>query len=156
MEVRDGDEVREELDRILIEELSRGLGEKLVDHALNPRNWGYLEDPDGEATLTGICEDTVRIQLNLKEGRINEIRFMTNGCGATLACGSIVTELARGKTLAEAMGIRGSDVAEAFGGLPREHTHCAELAANALRDALRDALEKQRAPWKRLYRPRGF
>jgi len=80
---------------------------------------------------------------------------MTDGCGATVACGSMVTELARGKTLHEAMKIDGKKVIEAFGGLPIEHTHCADLAANTLRAAINDALQCRREPWKRLYRPTG-
>lgn len=153
MDFGDGDEIKEELDRILMEELGKGAGGALLVHALSPRNWGGLSEPDGEAVLTGICEDTVRVQIRLQGDCIQDIRFMTNGCAATVACGSMVTELARGKTLGEALKIDGETVREAFGGLPREHSHCADLAANALQNAVRDALEVRRAPWKRFYRP---
>jgi nitrogen fixation NifU-like protein len=128
--------------------------------AIPPPVWGWaflgeLKDPDGEAILSGICEDTVRMQLRLDSDRIQEVRFMTNGCGATVACGSMASELARGKTVQEAMRIDGKRVIQAFEGLPIEHTHCADLAANTLRAALKDAMEKRKEPWKRLYRPRG-
>ncbi len=155
MEFKDSDEVWDDLDQAILRGLGEGLSPTLVEHALRPRNAGTLVDPDGEATLSGICEDTVRIQVRLNHDRIEEIAFMTDGCSATVACGSMVTELARGKTLQEAMKIDGKRVIQAFGGLPIEHTHCADLAANALKAALRDALQYQREPWKRLYRPRG-
>lgn len=155
MEFKDSDEAWDDLDQAILRGLGNGLSPALVEHALRPRNAGTLEDPHGEATLSGICEDTVRIQLRLNHDRIDEIAFMTDGCAATLACGSMVTELARGKTLQEAMKIDGKRVIEAFGGLPIEHTHCADLAANTLRAAIRDALQYQREPWKRLYRTRG-
>jgi nitrogen fixation NifU-like protein len=156
MDFKDGTEMEDELDRALLQELEEGISPIAVDHALRPRNVGALEDPDGEATLTGICEDTVRIQFKLNQGRIKEIRFMTNGCGATLACGSMATEMARGRTLKEALQIDGRQLNERLGGLPIVHTHCADLVANTLRAAVRDALEKQRSPWKRMYRtPKG-
>jgi nitrogen fixation NifU-like protein len=155
MEFKDSDEAWDDLDQAILTGLGSGLSPTLVEHALRPRNAGTLEDPDGEATLSGICEDTVRIQLRLNNERIEEVAFMTDGCGATVACGSMVTELARGKTLQEAMKIDGKKVIEAFGGLPIEHTHCADLAANTLRAAINDALQCRREPWKRLYRPTG-
>lgn len=155
MDLRDETEIEDELERALLRELGESIGPKVLDHILRPRNVGMMEDPDGQATLTGICEDTVRIQFRLREDRIDEIRFMTNGCGATIACGSMVTQLAQGKTLQEAMKLGGKTIIEAFEGLPIESTHCADLAANTLREAVKDALKNRTAPWRRLYRPRN-
>jgi nitrogen fixation NifU-like protein len=155
MDFRDGTEIKEELEKVLLQELGDGISPILVDHIVRPRNLGTIEAPDGEATLSGICEDTVRIQFRLQGDRIEEIRFMTNGCGATLACGSMATEWARGKTLGEAMKVSAQQLIEALGGLPIESTHCAYLAANTLKAAARDALEVRRAPWKGLYRAKG-
>jgi nitrogen fixation NifU-like protein len=155
MDFKDAEAFREELDRALMEELSQRFSPILVEHVLRPRNVGDLENPDGEATLTGICEDTVRIQLRLNGERIDEIRFMTNGCGGTMACGSMATELAAGRTLQEALKLDGAKIVEMLQGLPIEHRHCADLAANTVKAAARDALEKRREPWKRLYRPSG-
>ena len=154
MAYEDDDELRKELERILLEELGKSVNPTLMEHVLRPRNAGHMDQPDGESSLTGICEDTVRIQIRIAGDRIGEARFMTSGCGATVACGSMATELALGKTLQDAMKIDGKRVIDAFGSLPIEHTHCADLAANTLKAAARDALEKQREPWKRLYRPR--
>lgn len=154
MELKDPESIAREIEEAILEGLGKAIGEKVAEHALRPRNAGVLEDPDGEATLSGICEDTVRIQLRVKDGRISDIAFMTNGCAATIACSSMATELAKGASLKEAMSIDGKKVIQALGGLPIEHTHCADLAANALRAALQDALQARNEPWKRLYRPR--
>lgn len=155
MDFRDSRDFENELDKAILQELGEGISRMLVDHILRPRNVGIIEQPDGEASLTGICEDTVRIQFRLKEERIEEIRFMTNGCGATLACGSMATELVRGRTLDEAIKVSAQRIIEALGGLPIESTHCADLAANTLKAAVRDAMENRRTPWKRLYRPKS-
>lgn len=144
-----------QIEEVLLKQLGEALGDKVAEHALRPCNAGSLEDPDGEATVSGMCEDTVRIQLRLKGERIDGIAFMTSGCAATVACSSMVTELAKGATLKEALAINGKRVIEALGGLPIEHTHCADLAANALKAAVRNAMETRNEPWKRLYRPRG-
>lgn len=155
MKYEDGSSIQEELDRILLEEIGEKSSSQLLEHALRPHNVGILEDPDGEATVSGICEDTIRIQIRLHESTIQEIAFMTNGCAATVACASMATELAKGKTLREALTIDAQRIREALGGLPREHSHCANLAANTLRQAILDALEKRRDPWKKLYRSKG-
>ncbi len=156
MNPEESEHMARQMERAILEELGKAVGQKVAEHALNPQNAGSLTDPDGEATLSGICEDTVRIQLRLQGDRIQEIRFMTNGCAATVACSSMVTVLAQGATIKEALGIDGKRVIEALGGLPIEHTHCADLAANALKAALRNALEIRNEPWKRLYRSRNL
>ena len=120
-------------------------------HASRPCNRGYIEKPDGQAALTGICEDTVSIQLQLKGDTIKEARFQTDGCGFTLACGSIATQMVQGKNINVALGINGKKINKALGGLPREHIHCADLAANAMKAAALDALVGAQNPWKRSY-----
>ena len=109
-------------------------------HAEHPCNAGVLSSPDGEAELTGICEDTISFQLRLRNETINTIRFRARGCGFTVACGSMATRLVSGSPVALALGITGEKIAKALGGLPKGHIHCADLAANALRAAVRDAL----------------
>jgi nitrogen fixation NifU-like protein len=155
MELKDPESIAKEIEKAILEGLGKAIGEKVAEHALRPRNAGVLEDPDGEATLSGICEDTIRIQLKLAQDRIIDIAFMTNGCAATIACSSMATELAKGATVGEALSIDGKKVIEALGGLPIEHTHCADLAANTLKKAVRDALQTRNEPWKKLYRSRG-
>lgn len=126
----------------------------VIDHAQNPRNMGSLDSPDGFASVTGSCGDTMEIYLRIRNDRILNASFVTDGCGATLAAGSMVTELAKGKAVLEAFKISREDVLNALGGLPKESQHCAQLAADTLKAALRDYLAFKNDPWKRAYRQR--
>jgi NifU-like protein involved in Fe-S cluster formation len=121
-------------------------------HAQTPSNWGKMLHPNGEATVSGICEDTITIQIRLTDNSIQEIRFQTDGCGFTRACASVATELALGRKLDFALDFTGEQIIEALGKLPKDHRHCADLAANALKGAAKDALERRRSPWKRFLR----
>ena len=121
-------------------------------HVSNPSNMGVMMKPDGQAALMGICEDTVAIQLQMRGDKIDSARFQTNGCGFTLACGSVVTEMVKGKNIKVALGITGKKIDKALGGLPREHKHCADLAANVMKAAALDALMGAQNPWMRSYR----
>jgi nitrogen fixation NifU-like protein len=126
--------------------------EIVVDHAMHPRNIGNLEDADGFARITGSCGDTMEIWLRVKNDTIAEATFMTDGCGTTIVAGSMVTELARGKSAGQALAIGQQDVLDALGGLPEESQHCALLAANTLREAIKDYFSLKKEPWKRAYR----
>ncbi len=111
---------------------------ELLDHFQNPRNSGDLPDAAATAqTENPVCGDVVRLALKFQNGRISEIRFKAKGCVPAIGCGSAVTELALGKTLAEALEITPKQVKEAVGGLPPASNHAAELAIDALRAALR-------------------
>jgi nitrogen fixation NifU-like protein len=123
----------------------------VVDHALNPRNVGSMTYADGFGRVTGPCGDTMEIWLRVKNGTIAQATFWTDGCGTSIAAGSMVTELVRGKAIAEGLRITQQDVLNALGGLPEESIHCALLAANTLREAIRDHLDFQKEPWKRAY-----
>jgi nitrogen fixation NifU-like protein len=114
---------------------------RVLEHAASPHNMGVLKDPASRAVLTGICEDTVAVQLRLDGEKIEEIRFVTDGCGFTRACASMATELARGTNLHHALRIDGEQIIRALGGLPLEHTHCAHLAAATLKKAVQNALD---------------
>jgi nitrogen fixation NifU-like protein len=128
--------------------------ETVIDHAQHPRNLGTMEGPDGFASVTGSCGDTMEIYLRIRNDRILGVSFMTDGCGTTLAAGSMVTELAKGRTVPGALKITSEDILNALGGLPEENKHCAILAADTLRAALRDYMAFKSQPWKRAYRPR--
>ncbi len=130
-----------DLDRIAAElqkKIWSQFSDVVIDHANNPRNAGSIEGADGYASVTGLCGDTIQIWLKVTDGKIGEITFWTDGCGTTIAAGSMVTELARGKALPEALQITPRDVLDALGGLPEESVHCAFLAANALHEAIKD------------------
>ncbi|MBC7105946.1 MAG: iron-sulfur cluster assembly scaffold protein [Firmicutes bacterium] len=126
--------------------------ETVRDHAINPRNVGSISRPDGFGEATGVCGDTMAIWLRVAEGRITEATFWTDGCGPTIACGSMVTELVKGKTVWEAWQIDEQLILSELGGLPEESTHCAALAVTTLRRALEDYVKLQREPWRKAYR----
>lgn len=124
----------------------------VVDRAMNPRNVGNMENANGFATVTGPCGDTMEIWLKVKNDRILEATFMTDGCGTTIVAGSMATELAKGINVIQAQRISQQDVLEALGGLPEESKHCALLAANTLKEAIKDYLAFKNEPWKRAYK----
>jgi len=126
--------------------------ETAVEHSMNPRNIGELADADGFASVTGPCGDTMQLWLKLKGETILEASFLTNGCGTSIASGSMVTELAKGKKLSQAQKISQKDVLKALGGLPEESEHCALLAADTLKAAIKDYLAMKKEPWKKAYR----
>ena len=118
--------------------------EKVLDHFKNPRNVGEIENPDGEGSVGNpVCGDMMTIYLKIKNERIDDIKFKTFGCGAAIATTSMTTELAKGKTLDEAMEITRDMVAEALDGLPPVKMHCSNLAADALHDAIKDYRKKK-------------
>jgi ATP-binding protein involved in chromosome partitioning len=116
-----------------------------VDHARNPRNFGPLELYDGHARITGPCGDTMEFWLRVRGERIQRVGFITDGCGSSIACGSMATELATGRTINEAYGIAQQDILDGLGGLPDEARHCALLAADTLRATCEDFLNKEQS-----------
>lgn len=126
--------------------------ETVIEHAMNPRNLGEMADNDGFARVTGPCGDTMEIWLKVIDGIIIKATFYTDGCGTSIASGSMVTEIAKGKSITEAQKINRRNVLDALGGLPDESEHCALLAANTLREAVRDYITMKREPWKRASR----
>ena len=136
----------EQFEELVKAEMRKIYSEAAIDHAMNPRNVGDMEDADGFARVTGPCGDTMEIWLKVKNGTIANATFMTDGCGTSIASGSIVTELAKGKSVNKARRISQQDVLSALGGLPEESEHCALLAANTLRAATKDCLAMKREP----------
>ncbi|NWG11363.1 Fe-S cluster assembly scaffold protein NifU [Candidatus Bathyarchaeota archaeon] len=120
--------------------------EKVMEHFRNPRNMGEIPDADGIGTVGNpVCGDMMTIYIKVKDNRINDIKFKTFGCGAAIATSSMVTELAKGKTLEEALKITRGDVANALEGLPPIKMHCSNLAADALHVAIEDYYKKHKA-----------
>lgn len=118
--------------------------DKVMEHFLNPRNTGELEDPDGVGVVGNpVCGDVMSIQIKVENNILIDIKFKTFGCAAAIATSSMVTELAMGKTLEEALKISRNDVAESLEGLPAQKLHCSNLAADALHEAINDYLNKQ-------------
>ena len=142
----------EKLQEFVTVEMRKVYSEITLDHAMNPRNVGSLENADGFAMVTGPCGDTMEIWLRVKNDRIIEATFMTDGCGTTIATGSMVTELVKGEAISHVLRINQQDVLKALDGLPEESQHCALLAVNTMRAAIGDYLTMKRGPWKRAYR----
>ncbi len=118
--------------------------EKVMEHFTNPRNIGEIEDPDGIGEVGNpVCGDMMKFTIKVKDGRIEDVKYFTFGCGAAIAVSSIVSEMAEGKTIEEALNISNKDVAEALGGLPGNKMHCSNLGADALHEAIHDYMEKQ-------------
>jgi len=118
--------------------------EKVLDHFRNPRNVGEIEDPDGVGTVGNpVCGDVMSIYIKVNDDKIADIKFRTFGCGAAIATTSMTTELAKGKTLDEAMEITRKEVAEKLGGLPPVKMHCSNLATDALHEAIEDYRKKK-------------
>ncbi len=118
--------------------------DKVLEHFRNPRNVGEIEDADGVGTVGNpVCGDLMSVYIKVENDKISDIKFKTFGCGAAIATTSMTTELAKGKTLDEAMEITRQDVADELGGLPPVKMHCSNLAADALHEAIKDYREKK-------------
>lgn len=118
--------------------------DKVMEHFQNPRNVGEIEDADGVGTVGNpVCGDLMTIYIKVKDDVIEDIKFKTFGCGAAIATSSMVTEMAMGKTIDEAMEITRNDVAENLEGLPPVKMHCSNLAADALHAAIDNYKEKK-------------
>jgi nitrogen fixation protein NifU and related proteins len=115
--------------------------DKVMDHFNNPRNVGVLDDADGIGEVGNpVCGDVMKISIKVDDDKIDDIRFQTLGCGAAIATSSIVTEMARGMTLDEAVSITKRQVADELGGLPPAKMHCSVLATDGLKKAVDDYL----------------
>ena len=121
------------------EDVARGeFSDKVVSEFLDPSNLERLSDPDARAIVTGPCGDTMEIYLLLDGEIIRHASFMTDGCGPTVACGSMLTKMLRGMRLADARSLEPRQLREALDGLPPESEHCADLAIVTLRGAIAD------------------
>lgn len=119
---------------------------KVLEHFLHPHNMGELENPDGEGQVGNkVCGDVMRVQIKVKANRISDIKFKTLGCAAAISSSSVLTDLAKGKTLVEANKINREDVVKELGGLPPEKIHCSVLAQDALKKAIKDYKSRKNA-----------
>jgi nitrogen fixation NifU-like protein len=119
--------------------------EKVMDHFANPRNVGEIEDADGVGSEGNpVCGDMMEFYIKVDDGRLTDVKYKTFGCGAAIACSSMVSEMAKGKTLEEAKGITNRDVAAELEGLPKNKLHCSNLGADALHKAIEDYESKAR------------
>ena len=119
--------------------------EKVMQHFKKPQNMGEIPDADGVGSVGNpTCGDLMTMYIKVKDDRIEDVKFKTYGCGAAIATSSMTTELAKGKTIDEALNISRASVAESLGGLPPVKMHCSNLAADALHAAIEDYKQKQK------------
>jgi len=137
----DIDELAKRLETQVLEDAREVFSETVIEYAYNPRNVGEISDADGVGKITGTCGDTVQIQIRVEDERIRESRFLTDGCGTSIACGSMLTEMITGKTIEGALMVTSEDLLRSLDGLPDEYVHCSVLAVDVLREAIRDYRE---------------
>jgi len=150
---KDLENFQKALQEQILEQARKEYSEAVIERWMNPRNLGKLDNPDGHGKVIGSCGDTIEIFIQMEQDTIAECSFITDGCGATLACASMATELAQGRSFQEALATVSADVIlKKLGGLPEGNVHCAQLASQSLRHALADVLHHQQSPWKKTYR----
>jgi len=110
----------------------------VVAECRNPNNFRNIKSPDALGKIKGFCGDTMKITLSIENEIIKDACFWTDGCGASIACGNMLTNMIKGKTIEEAFAITSTKLLENLDGLPKEHKHCTTLAVNTLREAIKD------------------
>jgi nitrogen fixation NifU-like protein len=121
-----------------------GYSDKVMDHFMNPRNVGEIENPDGYGKVGNpVCGDLMEMYIRVEDDIITDVKFKTFGCGSAIATSSMVTEMAKGMNIDEAMKITRDDVADKLNGLPPQKMHCSNLAADALQEAIKDYKSKK-------------
>lgn len=122
--------------------------EKVMDHFMNPRNVGVIEEADGVGEVGNAkCGDIMKIYLKIENEIIEDVKFETFGCGSAIASSSMATEMIKGKSIHEAMELTNKAVAEALDGLPAHKLHCSVLAEEAIKNALKDYYDKNNIPY---------
>ena len=118
---------------------------KVMEHFMSPRNVGEIKNADGIGEVGNpVCGDMMTFYIKVKDNKIDDVKFKTFGCGAAIAVSSMVSEMAKGKTLDEALKISNKNVAKELGGLPKNKLHCSNLGADALHKAIENYKEKQK------------
>ena len=120
----------------------KAFSEKFKVELLKPHNIGKIDDPDSYVRVTGVCGDTIEMFLSVKSGKIIDIKFLTNGCGA-IACSSYIARISKGKSIESAFQIKPKDIDNYFEGLPDEYKHCTKLAVITLKAVLKKYAKKR-------------
>ncbi len=131
--------IQDELDK----DAEATFSKKVIEEFKNPQNVGIIEAPDGYSSTSGSCGDTIELYLKIEGDKVTDIKFMTDGCGATIACGSMGTKMAKGKNLTEIKQMKDEDLINALDGLPDENLHCARLMIGTLHRAVQEYDERK-------------
>ena len=137
----------------IMQQMRNEYSEAVIERWQNPRNVGKIDNPDGYGKVKGECGDTMEVFLKIDKNKISECTFLTDGCGTSMAAGSMATEIAKDKTFTEALAkVSAEEILRQLGGLPQDSVHCAQLASETLRRALADYLHNRNSSWKKPYR----
>jgi nitrogen fixation NifU-like protein len=134
------DEIAERLQNALF----AGYSKRLKEELFSTLNTGAMENPDSHVRITGVCGDTIEMFLRVRGEKIHQVKFLTDGCGFTVACANYVARTTKGKSIEEALGIEQDEIDRYFEGLPEEHKHCAKLAVITLRALLENYCDKSK------------
>ena len=132
------DKIKKEMIDLLMEKIGGGFSDKVLEYGNEPRNYGLMEKPDGYGKVKGPCGDTVEIFLRIRNDKIEDISYTTDGCMTSHAAVSAATVMAKGKAARDCIRINQSAILEHLGGMPEDSQHCALLAANTFHKALRN------------------
>jgi nitrogen fixation NifU-like protein len=139
----DFDQFADQLQAAIFEEMRREYSEKVIELFLNPINLGKMDTTDSHGKVRGSCGDTMEIFLKIKNDKIVDAKFITDGCGPSIVCGGTATELAKGRHTRDAFNINAKKILDELGGLPEVDQHCAKLAADTLHDAIFKYLKRK-------------
>ena len=115
----------------------------VMDHFMHPRNVGEIENPDGVGQVGNAkCGDIMKMYLKIKDGKIEDVKFETFGCGSAIASSSMATEMIKGKTIDQALAVTNRQVVDALGGLPAHKLHCSVLAEESIKSAIKDYYDR--------------
>jgi len=140
MTKKNSNRIEQELKKALFDQYRKVYSPRVLELFQNPLNMGVIPEPNGFGIIRGICGDTMKIYLRIDNDRVKDVGFETDGCEATIAVGSAVTDLARGKTLMEVLAISPAGLIDYLGGLPEDHIHCSILAAGSMHNAVANYL----------------
>jgi len=146
----------EKYQELVKEKMREVYAEPFIKHSMEPQNVGDMENADSYVSVMGSCGDNMELWLKVRDNVITDATFLTDGCSATIACGSMLTAKVKNKTLGEAQTISAKVLIEELGGLPEDHIHCAGLAALTLKKAVMEYLYLQKEPWKKPYQERDM
>jgi len=132
----DFEKLLEELQQKIEYEEEATYSKIVIQEYRNPSNFGIIKDPDAIGVVKGSCNDTMKITLRIEKGMVKDACFWTDGCGATIACGSMLTKTIKGKPIEEVINITSDQLTNILGGLPKEHLHCSKLAVDTLQKAI--------------------
>ena len=142
--MEDEKEIREKMVAVIREKARQIYSDKIVDYGTNPGNYGRMDHPDGYAKKDGECGENIEMFLRMKDGKVEESRFISDGCMFTVAACNAATEMAKDKTIQDCLRINLSSILEHLGGMPTDHAHCALNAALIFQKALRNYISNNK------------